>query len=106
MKNYISHIIGKNRFVDNERLQKSISKLHNISKTKLGFKGFIDEINYYLLTLKNYYLKIIQTNSTQHLLLKEHLIDSISHKVFLEKTNKNITTKIYMQKNLQMIQLM
>ena len=87
------HFIGKNRFVDNERLQKSISKLHNISKTKLGFKRFIDEINYYLLTLKNYYLKIIQTNSTQHLLLKEHLIDSISHKVFLEKTNKNITTK-------------
>jgi group II intron reverse transcriptase/maturase/CRISPR-associated endonuclease Cas1 len=87
------HFIGKNRFIDNERLQKSISKIHLISKTKLGFKGFIDELNSYLLALKNYYLKIIISNSTQHLLLKEHLIDSISHKVFLEKTNKNIKTK-------------
>lgn len=87
------NFIGKNRFVDNERLQKSISKIHLISKTKLGFKGFIDELNSYLLALKNYYLKIIQTNSTQHLLLKEHLLESISHKVFLTKTSKAIKTK-------------
>ena len=87
------NFIGKNRFVDNERLQKSISKLHQISKTKLGFKGFIDELNSYLLALKNYYLKIIQTNSTQHLLLKEHLVESVSHKVFLTKSSKTIKTK-------------
>lgn len=87
------NFVGKNRFVDNERLQKSISKLHQISKTKLGFKGFIDELNSYLLALKNYYLKIIQTNSTQHLLLKEHLVESVSHKVFLTKSSKTIKTK-------------
>ncbi len=87
------NFVGKNRFIDNERLQKSISKIHAISKTKLGFKGFIDELNSYLLALKNYYLKIIQTNSTQHLLLKEHLIESISHKVFLTKSSKTIKTK-------------
>ncbi len=87
------HFVGKNRFVDNERLQKSISHIHNLSKTKLGFNGFVEDINSYLQALKNYYLKIIQVNSSQHLLLKEHLIDSISHKVFLEKTNKNIKTK-------------
>jgi group II intron reverse transcriptase/maturase/CRISPR-associated endonuclease Cas1 len=87
------NFVGKNRFVDNERLQKSISKIHTISKTKLGFKAFIDEINGYLLALKNYYLKIIQTNSTQHLLLKEHLIEAISHKVFLTKSSKTIKTK-------------
>ena len=34
------HFIGKNRFVDNERLQKSISNLHHIAKTKLGFKAY------------------------------------------------------------------
>ena len=87
------HFVGKNRFVDNERLQKSISHLHDLSKTKLGFKAFIDEINFYLQALKNYYLKIIQVNSTQHLLLKEHLIESISNKVFLNKSNKTIKTK-------------
>lgn len=87
------NFVGKNRFIDNDRLQKSISKIHAISKTKLGFKAFIDELNSYLLALKNYYLKIIQTNSTQHLLLKEHLIESISHKVFLTKSSKTIKTK-------------
>ena len=67
--------------------------MHNISKTKLGFKGFIDEINSYLSAIKNYYLKIIQPKSTQHLLLKEHLIETISHKVFLTKSAKIIKTK-------------
>lgn len=87
------NFVGKNRFVDNDRLQKSISKIHQISKTKLGFKGFIEELNSYLLALKNYYLKIIQTNSSQHLLLKEHLVESVSHKVFLTKSSKTIKTK-------------
>ena len=87
------NFVGKNRFVDNDRLQKSISKMHQISKTNIGFKGFIDDLNDYLLALKNYYLKIIQINSTQHLLLKEHLVESISHKVFLTKSSKTIKTK-------------
>lgn len=87
------NFVGKNRFVDNERLQKSISHLHNLAKTKLGFKAYIEELNSYLQALKNYYLKIIIPNSTQHLLLKEHLVDSISHKVFLNKSNKTIKTK-------------
>ncbi|WP_418179154.1 CRISPR-associated endonuclease Cas1 [Aliarcobacter lanthieri] len=87
------HFIGKNRFVDNDRLQKSISHLHNMAKTKLGFKAYIDDLNSYLLALKNYYLKIIIPNSTQHQLLKEHLIDSISQKVFQKKSNQKIKTK-------------
>ena len=87
------HFVGKNRFVDNDRLQKTVSNLHNLAKTKLGFKAYIDELNAYLQALKNYYLKIIIPNSTQHQLLKEHLIESISHKVFVNKTNKTIKTK-------------
>lgn len=87
------HFVGKNRFVDNERLQKSISHLHNLAKTKLGFKAYIEELNAYLQALKNYYLKIIIPNSSQHQMLKEHLIESISHKVFLKKSNKIIKTK-------------
>ena len=67
--------------------------MHNLAKTKLGFKAYIDELNSYLQALKNYYLKIIIPNSTQHQLLKEHLVDSISHKVFLNKSNKTIKTK-------------
>jgi group II intron reverse transcriptase/maturase len=84
---------GKNKTVDNERFQKKISKLHTLSKTKLGFSGYIKELNYFLVTLKNYYLKIITKNDTQYRQLQEHLIDSIAHKVFLSKQNKTITTK-------------
>ena len=33
------------------------ANLHNLAKTKLGFKAYIDELNAYLQALKNYYLK-------------------------------------------------
>jgi len=84
---------GRNRSVDNERFQKSISKLHKLSKNSSGFKKFVDEVNHYLLTLKNYYLKIVTKNELQHRLLQDALIDTLSHKVYLSKSNKNITTK-------------
>jgi len=84
---------GKNKTVDNERFQKKISNLHTLSKTKLGFVAYIKELNYFLVTLKNYYLKIITKNDIQYRQLQEHLIDSIAHKVYLSKQNKIITTK-------------
>lgn len=103
-KTYISHINegfaflgvsfkGKNRVVENERVQKSISKLHKLSKNSSGFSKYIKEINFYLQGLKNYYFKIITKNSTQYQLFQNALIESISHKVYLSKTNKIITTK-------------
>ena len=84
---------GRNRSVENERLQKSISKIYSLAKNKSGFKKYIDELNSYLYSLKNYYLMILTKNSTQHQLLKNALIDSLSHKVYLSKTNKIVTTK-------------
>lgn len=84
---------GRNRHVQNERLQKSISKIHKLSKDKTGFKKYVDDTNSYLFSLKNYYLKIVTKNSTQHKLLQDALIDSLSHKVYLSKKNKDITTK-------------
>lgn len=87
------HFKGKTKTVDNKRFQKFISKLRQISKDKSGFSKYIDDINTYLITLKNYYLKIITKNSTQIDILKEHFIDSVAHKVYLSKRNKLITTK-------------
>ncbi|MEA2091609.1 MAG: CRISPR-associated endonuclease Cas1, partial [Campylobacterota bacterium] len=84
---------GRNRYVQNDRLQKSISKIYAFSKNKSGFKKFIDELNAYLFALKNYYLKIVTKNSTQYKLLQDALIDSLSHKVYLSKKTKSITTK-------------
>ncbi len=84
---------GKNRVVENERVQKSISKLHKLSKNSSGFSKFIKEINFYLQGLKNYYFKIITKNSTQYQLFQTALIEAVSHKVYLSKVNKTITTK-------------
>ncbi len=84
---------GKNRLVQNERLQKSISKIYRLAKNRTGFKKYIDELNSYLLALKNYYLKIITKNATQHSLLQKAVIESISNKVYLSKKNRIIKTK-------------
>jgi len=84
---------GKNRHVDNERLQKSISKIHFLAKNKSGFLKYIKELNSYLLALKNYYLKIVTKNSSQYLLLQNALIDSLAQKVYLSKNSKTVTTK-------------
>lgn len=84
---------GKQRIVDNERFQKSLSKLHKLSKTKFSFVKYTKDLNAYLLAIKNYYLKIIEKNTNQYRLLEENLIDSISFKVYTCKENKEIKTK-------------
>ncbi len=88
-----TRFVNKNRFMDNERLHKKISKLHEKSKSNLTFKTFVDEINTFLQTLKYYYLKIIQKNSTQWQLLQENFIQALAHKIYLEKQNGRIKTK-------------
>lgn len=103
-KTFVSHINdgfvflgvefkGKSRQVESARVQKSIDKINSFSKTKVGFLGFIDEINSYLLSLKNYYLKILTKDSKGYMSLQDSIINSIAHKIYLSKENKSITTK-------------
>jgi group II intron reverse transcriptase/maturase/CRISPR-associated endonuclease Cas1 len=103
-KTYITHINdgftflgitfeGKNKKVENERFQKTISKLFKLSKEKMPFFSYTQKLNSYLLALKNYYLKIVQNNHTQQQLLKDAIVESVAQKVYLSKTNKEIKTK-------------
>ncbi|AXX95875.1 CRISPR-associated endonuclease Cas1 [Arcobacter ellisii] len=87
------HFKGKQKIVDNERFQKTLSKLHKLSKSKSSLVKYTKDLNAYLFAIKNYYLKIIEKNSTQYSLLEQHLIDSISYKVYICKQNKEIKTK-------------
>ncbi|WP_141090276.1 hypothetical protein, partial [Campylobacter concisus] len=93
---------GKYRCVDNDKIQKIISNIHSASKEKSNFIDYIDEINAILLTLKNYYLKIIPLNTPQITQIKEHLIDSLAQKIALYKQNKSINSKkefaLYLEK--------
>jgi len=84
---------GRNREVQDERLQKTLLKLEKLSQNKFGFMKFIEKINSSLRGLKNYYLKILIKNSPQYIQLQEALINSLSHKVYLSKKNRDITTK-------------
>ena len=84
---------GKNKEVQEERLQNSLAKLQRISQNRSGFKKFVDEVNFYLQGIKNYYLKILTKNSQQYLALQNALSEALAHKVFLSKKSKNITTK-------------
>jgi len=84
---------GKNREVQKERLDKSIEKVAQLAKNKNGFVKYIEELNSYLRGLKNYYLKILTKNSSQYLELQQAVIDSVAHKIYLSKKNRDITTK-------------
>lgn len=87
------HFKGENRTIENDRLQKSFSKIHNFAKESKSFDIFLEQLNLYLHTLQNYYLKIISKNSNQYLLLKENIGNSIAQKVYLSKKNKEINKK-------------
>ena len=87
------HFEGRNRNIDEERVQKSLNKLELFSKNRSGFLKFIKEVNAYLLGLKNYYLKILTQNSIQYRALQEALVNSLAHKVYLAKKSKEVSTK-------------
>ncbi|MBL0709339.1 MAG: CRISPR-associated endonuclease Cas1 [Sulfurimonas sp.] len=84
---------GRNRNIEESRVQKSIARLEALSKDKSGFLKFVKEVNSYLYGLKNYYLKILTKNSEQYRSLQDALIDSLAHKVYISKRSKAISTK-------------
>ncbi|MEN4045382.1 CRISPR-associated endonuclease Cas1 [Sulfurimonas sp. NWX367] len=85
--------IGRNRFVAEQRIVRTLQKIKSIANTSAGFYTYSENINSYLRSLKNYYLKIIPEHNQQHLMLQNALIESVSHKVYLSKTNKTVKTK-------------
>lgn len=96
---------GRQRFVENERFQKSISKIHAIGKKKQPFYSFVKELNSYLFALKNYYLKLIEKNSTQIRLLQDAILESGSQRVYEAKFSKEIRSKKELRILLEQIKL-
>jgi len=84
---------GESKSIENERFQKSFSKIHTLAKESKSFDEFLENLNLYLHALENYYLKIISKNSNQYLLLKENISEAISQRVYLSKKNKEINKK-------------
>jgi len=84
---------GSYKTIENSRLEKINNKLFDYAKQKMSFDEFIEKFNTYYWTLKNYYLKIINKDSTQFQSLKHSITNSISHKVFYLKKEKIINKK-------------
>jgi group II intron reverse transcriptase/maturase/CRISPR-associated endonuclease Cas1 len=115
-KTYISHIKdgfvflgvkfqGRNKTVDNERFQKKLTKLRQLSKSKMNFETYIIEINDFLLGLKNHYLKVISKDSKQYDTIKKTIIETIANKIYISKESKQIKKKTTFYKLLEQINL-
>lgn len=67
--------------IDNERLQKKISKLYALNKKSWSLEHYISEVSQFVEGLERYYLKIIDSKSPQFAHLEHALIDSVSRRV-------------------------
>jgi len=81
------YFTDKFRTISEDRVKKI--KENIFSYSKLSFDKFIEKMNFYYYTLKNYYLKISPHNK----FLKSIIIDSCVNRVYLSKLNKEITNK-------------
>ena len=67
-------------FIDNERLQKKVSKLYEMAKKPWDLDRYIDEMTHFVEGLQRYYLQIIDRQSPQFTHLESALIDSAARR--------------------------
>ena len=79
--------------IDNERLNKKISKLFEIARDAKNPKKYVKQVNEFIDGLKLYYLKIIKIDSTQFSVLFNAIIDASAQFVYLQRKAEKITTK-------------
>jgi len=71
--------------IDNNKLQKKVSKLFEIARESKKPESFVKKTNLFLDGLSLYYLKIIDPKSTQFTVLYNGLIDASAQYVYLQK---------------------
>jgi len=79
--------------IDNNKLQKKVSKLFEIARESKKTESFVKKINLFLDGLSLYYLKIIDPKSTQFTVLYNGLIDASAQYVYLQKKSGKIKNK-------------
>jgi len=79
--------------IENERLQKKISKLFEIAREQKKPHKFVKEMNAFLEGFALYYLKIIDRESTQFRLLYDAVIDASAQYVYLQRKSETYKTK-------------
>lgn len=66
--------------IDNERLQKKVSKLYDLANKALSLDAYLDETALFIEGLQRYYLQIIQPKSPQFAHLEHALLDSAARR--------------------------
>lgn len=84
---------GKEITIDNDAIQKQISRIAKLSKSKISFDKYINELNETIKGVKRYLLQIAREDSPQIAYIESAVIDSIAAKIISSKTNGEITTK-------------
>jgi len=85
---YQDHIL-----IDNDRLQKKVSKIYDMSKKRWELQRFISELNSFTESLQQYYLKIITPQSPQFSHLESALKDAVARRLATAFSQKEIIYK-------------
>jgi len=85
---YQDHIL-----IDNDRLQKKVSKIYGMSKKRWKIQRFISELNSFTESLQQYYLKIITLQSPQFSHLESALKDAVARRLATAFSQKEIVYK-------------
>jgi len=83
----------KHTAIDNKKLQKKVSKLFEIARESKKPESFVKKTNLFLDGLTRYYLKIIDSKSTQFTVLYTALIDASAQYVFLQRKSEKMKNK-------------
>ena len=83
-----SHVL-----IDNERLQKKVSKLYAMAKKRWDIERFVSEVNSFTEALQRYYLKIITPESPQFSHLEHALMDAVSRRIAQGFESKEVRYK-------------
>ncbi len=75
----------KHKAIDNQKLQKKVSKLFEIARESKKPESFVKKTNLFLDGLSRYYLQIIDHKSTQFTVLYNGLIDASAQYVYLQR---------------------
>jgi len=95
---------GKDISIDNETLQRQISKLHKLAKSKLSFDKYIYATNILIESARRYLLQIVKDDSPQISYIQTALVDALSNRISKAKSSGEITTKSIFKEKLAKLQ--
>ncbi|MDD3465733.1 MAG: CRISPR-associated endonuclease Cas1 [Campylobacterales bacterium] len=95
---------GKEITIDNDAIQKQISRIAKLSKSKISFDNYINELNETIKGVKRYLLQIVNEDSPQIAYIESAVIDSIAAKITHSKTSGEITTKVAFKEKLSKVE--